>query len=93
MPTFRKLTAEELESFRAPVTGERARIRGEYRAYLEGIEAGEGGELKLNESEKKVTIKNRLKRAAEEMDIAIEFKRSSAESVRFRVCPPESESE
>ncbi len=43
--------------------------------------------------EKKVTIKNRLKRAAEEMDIMIEFKRSSADSVRFRVCPPESESE
>ncbi|MGB0387996.1 MAG: hypothetical protein ACPGWR_24540 [Ardenticatenaceae bacterium] len=85
MPTFRKLTAEELESFRAPVTGERARIRAEYRGYLEDITGGEGGELKLHESEKKVTIKNRLKRAAEEIDIKIEFKRSSADSVRFRV--------
>lgn len=85
MPTFRKLSAEELESFRAPVTGERARIRAEYRGYLEGITKGEGGELKLQESEKKVTIKNRLKRAAEEMDIKIEFKRSSANSVRFRL--------
>lgn len=85
MPTFRKLSAEELESFRAPVTGERARIRAEYRGYLEGITRGEGGELKLQEEEKKVTIKNRLKRAAEEMDIKIEFKRSSANSVRFRL--------
>ncbi len=85
MPTFRKLSAEELESFRAPVTGERARIRAEYRGYLEGITKGEGGELKLQEAEKKVTIKNRLKRAAEEMDIKIEFKRSSANSVRFRL--------
>ena len=85
MPTFRKLSAEELESFRAPVTGERARIRAEYRGYLEGIAKGEGGELKLQETEKKVTIKNRLKRAAEEMDIRIEFKRSSANSVRFRL--------
>ena len=91
MPTFRKLTAEELESFRAPVTGERARIRQEYRGYLEGIIQGEGGELKLQESEKKVTIKNRLKRAAEEMNITIEFKRSSADSVRFRIISLEGE--
>lgn len=91
MPTFRKLTAEELESYRAPMTGKRAKIRVEYRDYLEQIELGDGGELILNEGEKKVTIKNRLKRAAKEMNLKIKFKRSSANTVRFVVLPLEDE--
>lgn len=93
MPTFKKLTAEELDSFRAPVTGERARIRKQYRSYLQGVKSGEGGELKLEPHEKKVTIKNRLRRAAEEMNIELEFKRSSADSVRFRIPPTDAEEE
>lgn len=91
MPTFRKLTAEELESYRAPVTGKRAKIRVEYQDYLEQIELGNGGELVLSEGEKKVTIKNRLKRAAKEMNIKIKFKRSSPNTARFVVLPLDDE--
>lgn len=90
MPTFRILSAEELESFQPPVTGERARIRAEYREYIQTINPGEGGELQLSADEKKVTIKNRLKRAAAEMNMMIEFKRSSSETVRFCI-PKENE--
>lgn len=85
MPKFKKLSSDELDALRAPVTGERARIREEYRGYLKNLKPGEGGELMLGESEKKITIKNRLKRAAEEMNLKLEFKRSGENSVRFRV--------
>lgn len=93
MPTFRKLTAEELESYRTPMSGKRAKIRTEYRNYLEQIKLGQGGELILNEGEKKVTIKNRLKRAAKEMNLKIQFKRSSPNTARFIVLPLNDEDE
>lgn len=85
MPEFRKLSEEELNSLRGPMTGERARIREEYRGYLSGLSVGEGGEMNLAEDEKKVTIKNRLKRAAEELGVKLEFKRSGPDVVRFRI--------
>lgn len=91
MPRFRKLTPEELESFKPIVSGERARIRAEYRGYIQAINPGEGGELKLSEDEKKVTIKNRLKRAALELNMVIEFKRSGSDTVRF--CIPKKDEE
>ena len=90
MPKFKKLSAEELASFRAPVSGERAKNREEYCGYLKGLRAGEGGELRLVEGEKKTTVKNRIKRAAEDMGINIQFKRSDSESVRFAVQDDES---
>lgn len=83
MPEFRQLSKEEVKNYRAPATGERAKVREEYRGYLKDLEIGEGGELLLTEDEKKVTIKNRLKRAAKDLDVELEFKRSGTDVVRF----------
>ena len=67
MPKFTKLTKEEIENKRAPLTGERAKVRLKYQGYLKDLKVNEGGELALTGSEKKVTIKNRLKRAADDL--------------------------
>ncbi len=84
MPDFKKLTADDLASKHSPVSGERAKIREEYEGYLKDLEVGEGGELSFDD-EKKVTVKNRLKRAATELGMTVEFKRSGSNAVRFSV--------
>ncbi|MGH2545067.1 MAG: hypothetical protein ACRDIB_19925 [Ardenticatenaceae bacterium] len=84
MAKFRKLSVEELVRTRSPISGERARIRREYKGYLEDLQVGEGGELTLTD-EKKSTVKNRLKRAAEDLGMEIEFRRSAGGIVRFAV--------
>jgi hypothetical protein len=85
MPKFKKLSAEDLAKPRPAEDGERARIREEYKTYLKGLKIEEGGELGLEGDEKKITIKNRIKRAAEDLGITIVFKRSGENSVRFQV--------
>lgn len=85
MPNFRKLTAEDLNTTHSTISGERARVRDEYRSYLRGLKPGEGGELQLADNEKKITVKNRIKRAAAELTLDIEFKRSGDDLVRFRI--------
>ena len=85
MPKFKKLTPEELAKPRPPANGERAKNREEYKGFLKGLKAEEGGELLLSDDEKKITIKNRLKRAAEDMGLNVVFKRSGENSVRFQL--------
>lgn len=86
MPKFTKLSADELKKkTHTPLTGERAKVRLQYQGYLKGLKAGEGGELKLGKGEKKVTVKNRLKRAAEDLDVQLRFRRTDAQTVRFEV--------
>ena len=88
MPTFRKMTKDELDALTMPPSGERARVREEYRGYLADLELGEGGELLLDPSEKKVTVKNRLKRAAKDLNLGIEFRRSGDNVVRYSIKAP-----
>jgi hypothetical protein len=89
MPKYRKLTVDEVQKMKSATGGERARVREEYRGYLEGLNPGEGGELELDEKEKKITIKNRLKRAAEDLGVDLEFRRTGENVVRFLVRTPE----
>lgn len=89
MPSYRKMSKDELDALTMPPSGERARVRDEYRGYLTDLEIGEGGELQLDMDEKKVTVKNRLKRAAKDMNMNIEFRRSGEDIVRFSLKAPE----
>ncbi|MCS7001400.1 MAG: hypothetical protein NZ518_00985 [Dehalococcoidia bacterium] len=57
----------------------------EYRAYLQGLSVGEGGELTLEQSEKKATIKNRLNHAARVENKKIRYLRTPADRVRFQI--------
>jgi len=67
------------------VAAERARIREEYKSYLSQLAVGEGGELILSEGENKTTVRNRLTRAAKELNISLEYKRTRDNAVRFRI--------
>ncbi len=96
MAKFKKLDKETANAlFEKPERGkaakERERIRQEYRNYLSQLAVGEGGELLLEEGEKKTTIRNRLNRAAKELGMKLEYKRTRAPIVRFRVVAKESE--
>lgn len=70
---------------RSKAVGERTRIRELYRSYLEPLAVGEGGELTPSEGETKTLVRGRLKRAAQELGITLEYKRSRDSIVRFRV--------
>jgi hypothetical protein len=65
--------------------GERARVRAEYKGYLTQLAAGEGGELTLGEGDLKITVRNRLNRAADELGVKLEYKRSRSAVIRFRI--------
>lgn len=77
-----KLTAEQL-------AGGRPRRRGgnrEYVAFLRSLRLGQGGRATVEaEGITRQGIKLRLKRAAEEAGVTIEFLRSPASEVRFQV--------
>lgn len=89
MAQFRKLTREEIAAIMEPQprsarAAERRRIIEEYKQFLSEIAPGEGGEIILEEGDKRQTIKNRLKRAAKDLGIELEFKRKRGRIV-FRV--------
>jgi hypothetical protein len=85
MPTFKRYTAEELESLTAKPKSERAQSQAEYQGYLAELSVGDGGELTPEEGEKRLTVKNRLKAAAKASGKEIEFLRTRGEAVRFKV--------
>ncbi len=92
MVQFRKLNPQGTDTLfekgkRGSVASERAKIREEYKGYLSQLAIGEGGELILGEHERKTTVRNRLNRAARELGIRLEYKRSKGNVIRFRVVP------
>ena len=98
MVQLKKLNKEEADALfekpkRGQGTSERARIREEYRGYLSQLSVGEGGELVLEEGEKKGTVRSRLNRAARALGIQLEYKRTRDPVVRFRVVAKHSEEE
>lgn len=91
MPTFRKLTPDEA----AIVTGIGIRkvTEIEYDGYLRDFELGDYGEARLEPGEKRVTVMNRLKAAAQRCDppLKLNFRRTSDETLlRFRVVADDS---
>ena len=77
MPVMTKLSAEEIEALRTKPkkVSERRRAYEEIRDFLATIAPGEGGKIELKEGENRLTVRNRLRRAAEELGVEIEFLR------------------
>jgi hypothetical protein len=75
MPEFRKIEREEVDDLtrRPKATGERTRVREQYRNFLADIAEGEGGEITLAEGDNRTTVKNRLKVAAKTLGKEITF--------------------
>ena len=83
MPSFRRLSAEEVAEMRA-------RRRGsvdltEYSNFIRGLDLGEGGEVSLGDSEQKRTVKRRLTRAARQMNKDVRYRRSEGNLIRFEI--------
>ena len=86
MPTFRKLTPDEATMVTG--IGIRKVTEIEYDGYLRDFALGDYGEARLAADEKRVTIMNRLKAAAQRYNppLKLNFRRTSDETLlRFRV--------
>ena len=82
MASFEKLPASAFLKASRPTRGS---YLPEYRDYLADLSSGEGGEITLEEGEKKATIKNRLRHAARLEDKNLRYLRASADRVRFQI--------
>ena len=85
MPNIRKLTSEEIRVIERRIKGQRKLIEEEYDALLGDYGEGDYGEAELNEGENRITVRNRLKAAANRRNLSLDFKRTKGNILRFRV--------
>ncbi|HEX6291426.1 MAG TPA: hypothetical protein VFZ66_19740 [Herpetosiphonaceae bacterium] len=98
MADIRILTPQQLEDREQKPKGrsgrrrseERTRIIDEYKEALRGVEPGFGGDVSLGEDEEKRTVRQNLKAAAQELNLALEFRPIKDKSrIHFRVITAE----
>lgn len=94
MAEIRILTPEQLEEREQKPKGrsgrrrsdERTRIIEEYKEQLRDVKPGYGGDVQMEETEEKRTVRQNLKTAAQELEIALEFRPIKDKSkIHFRV--------
>jgi hypothetical protein len=85
MPNFRKLDPEEVQAFQNKGKGTRKITEEQYDAFLADYQVGEYGEATLDESENRLTVRNRMKAAAARRGIGIEFRRTTGNLLRFQI--------
>ena len=94
MPNVRKLSPEEVRTLENRGKGQRKLIEEEYDSFLADYDAGDYGEADLDPNENRLTVRNRLKAAATRRGLALDFKRTTGNLLRFKVGagnPPSSE--
>ncbi len=98
MAEIRILTPEQLEEREQKPKGrsgrrrsdERTRIIEEYKIALRDVQPGFGGDVNLGEDEEKRTVRQNLKAAAQELNMALEFRPIKDKSrIHFRVITTE----
>ncbi|MDP9309534.1 MAG: hypothetical protein M3R24_01330 [Chloroflexota bacterium] len=98
MAEIRILTPEQLEEREQKPKGrsgrrrsdERTRIIEEYKTALRDVQPGFGGDVNLGEDEEKRTVRQNLKAAAQELNMALEFRPIKDKSrIHFRVITTE----
>jgi hypothetical protein len=85
MPNFRKLAPEEAQAYQDKGKGQRKLIEEQYDAILGDYEIGDYGEGVLDNGEKRLTVRNRLKAAAGRRDVDIHFRRTTGDLLRFQI--------
>lgn len=83
VPKFRRLSPEEIAAIRSYRRG--AVDLSEYSAFLRNLGEGEGGEVALEPSDVKRTVRRRLTRAAHLMGKEVRYRRTEGNLVRFEV--------
>lgn len=81
MPTFEKLTKNDVSDIleakrRGRGKSQRERILEGYMGQIEALSVGEGVAVKLEPTDNRQTVKNRLKRSASRLGYEIDFIRS-----------------
>ncbi len=87
MPTLRKLAPEEVQVIENKGKGTRKLTEEQYDQFLSDYEMGDYGEAELDEEEKRLAVRNRLKAAAKRRGLYLQFNRTSGDIVRFKVVP------
>ena len=85
MPNFRKLDPEEIKAIENKGKGLRKQTEEMYDAILADYEVGEYGEATLDEGENRLTVRNRMKAAARRRNLAIDFRRTKEDILRFQI--------
>jgi hypothetical protein len=85
MPSIRKLSPAEVDALRNPRKGQRKTIEEEYDAILSEYNLGDYGVAELGDEEKRLTVRNRLRRAAERRGLSISFRRTKGPKLRFQI--------
>ena len=88
MPQVRKLAPEEVQVIENKGKGLRKITEEQYDAFLSDYEVGDYGEAELEGDEKRLTVRNRLKAAATRRQVAIDFKRTQGNIIRFKIIEP-----
>jgi hypothetical protein len=85
MPQVRKLAPEEVQTIENKGKGQRKLTEEQYDAFLRDYAVGDYGEALLDEGEKRLTVRNRLKAAAGRRNVGIEFRRTTGDLIRFKI--------
>jgi hypothetical protein len=85
MPSVRKLSQEEVRTLENRGKGQRKLIEEQYDTILSEYGEGDYGEADLEEAENRLTVRNRLKAAANRRSLALDFKRTKGNLLRFKV--------
>ena len=88
MPQVRKLAPEEVQTIQNKGKGQRKLVEEQYDAILSDYAAGDYGEASLEPDESRLTVRNRMKAAAGRRNLAIEFRRTSGDLLRFQIVEP-----
>jgi hypothetical protein len=85
MPQVRKLTPEEVYALENKGKGQRKITEELYDTILADYAVGDYGEAVLDESDNRLTVRNRLKAAAKRRGVSVDFRRTSGDLIRFQV--------
>lgn len=85
MPKVRKLSLDEVRTIENKGKGQRKLVEEQYDAIISDYAIGDYGEAELDPGENRLTVRNRIKAAAGRRKLAIEFKRTRGDVIRFKV--------
>lgn len=90
MPKMRKLSVDEVKTIERKTKGQRKVVEEQYDAFLTDYALGDYGEAELEEGEKRITVRNRLKAAALRQGVGLAFRRTKGDTLRFHIVSPDS---
>ena len=89
MPKFARMTEDQIDALQSKrakgVASQRKAIADNYRENLKSFQRGDWVEVTLDPEDRRDTVKNRLKSAAEALGVELDFKRTRGEKLRFQI--------